>query len=85
MEKKIGTELEELMQARKSYFAAEPGGGVRISEESELKALAAVPVNVMGDVTGCTLIIGDEDDICTETEMKLCQSVAMFLGKQLDA
>ncbi len=85
MEKKIGTELEELMQARKSYFAAEPGGGVRISEESERKALAAVPVNVMGDVTGCTLIIGDEDDICTETEMKLCQSVAMFLGKQLDA
>ena len=83
-DKKIGKELEELMRSRKPHFAEEPDAGIRVTEESERKALAAVPVIVLGDITGCTLIIGNDGDVCTDTEMKLCQSIALFLGKQMD-
>ncbi len=84
-DRKIGAALEELMQERRSHFSTEPGGGIRISEDCECRAMAAVPVIVLGDITGCTLMVGTETDVCSDAEKKLCQSVALFLGKQMDA
>ncbi|MBQ4048770.1 MAG: AbrB/MazE/SpoVT family DNA-binding domain-containing protein [Clostridia bacterium] len=83
-EKKVSAELENVMKERKPHFAETRGGGVPVADGSEVKAMAAIPVIVLGDITGCALMIGGENDVCTDTERKLCQSVALFLGKQLD-
>ena len=83
-EKKVSAELEAVMKERKPHFAETRGGGVPVADGSEVKAMAAIPVIVLGDITGCALMIGGENDVCTDTERKLCQSVALFLGKQMD-
>ncbi|MBR5519120.1 MAG: AbrB/MazE/SpoVT family DNA-binding domain-containing protein [Clostridia bacterium] len=83
-EKKISAELEAVMHSRKPQYAEQRGNGPLVTDESELRALAAIPVIVLGDITGCTVMVGGENDVCTETERKLCQSIALFLGKQID-
>ena len=83
-DKKVSGELEQLMQERRSCFANRMEERVPVAAECACRAMAAVPVIVLGDITGCTVIVGGETDLCTETEKKLCQSVAMFLGKQID-
>lgn len=44
-------------------------------------ALIAAPVLTEGDVMGCVIFFGEEDKATTETEYKLAQTVAGFLGK----
>lgn len=85
-DKKVCKDLEALMESRQSKFDRTGNGGVRITDDvPERYALAAVPIIVLGDITGCALIIGGENDVCTETEAKLAQSMAGFLGKQIEA
>jgi AbrB family transcriptional regulator (stage V sporulation protein T) len=84
-DKRVSKELEALMDSRQSRFDKMGNNGVRITDEApERRALAAVPIIVLGDITGCALIIGGENDVCTDTEAKLCQSMAGFLGKQIE-
>ena len=47
--------------------------------------LAMVPIIVLGDITGSALFFGTEQDVCTETEVKLCQTIATFLSKQIES
>jgi AbrB family transcriptional regulator (stage V sporulation protein T) len=83
--KRIGRSLEALMETRQSKFDRTGEEGVPITDDSDSrKALAAVPIIVLGDITGCALIIGDENSVCTDVEVKLCQSIAGFLGKQIE-
>ncbi len=84
-EKPLSSELESIIESRKPYFDTVGGKGVKMTETSEKTAFAAVPIVVLGDITGCVLIAGDGDATCTEAEKKLAFSVAGFLGKQIDS
>ncbi len=85
-DKKISYELEAIIDNRQSHFDRIGGNGIKIVQDySRKSAFAAVPIIVLGDITGCALIIGDENDICTDAEMKLCQSIAGFLSMQIEA
>jgi len=85
LDKRIGRALEALMEARQSKFDRTGEDGVTVTDEpNSRRALAAVPIIVLGDITGCALILGDEKGVCTDVEMKLCQSIAGFLSKQIE-
>ena len=84
-DKKVGKELEALMESRQCYFDKTGEKELLINDELEgRRILAEVPIIVLGDITGSALIIGTESDLCTDTEEKLCRSVASFLGKQIE-
>ncbi len=85
MDKKVGGELEALIEARQCYFDRTRESSLYLNDSLEgRRILAAVPVIVLGDITGAVLIMGQQDEICTDTEEKLCRSVAGFLGKQIE-
>ena len=86
MDKKVGQELETLMEERQSRFNKSGDQGIPLSDGNGPKAMAMVPIIVLGDITGCALFFGSSDsDVCTDTEMKLCQTIATFLSKQIES
>ena len=85
LEKRLSEELEKIIEGRQPYFDTEGGKGIKMTEGSEKPAFAAVPIVVLGDITGCVLMAGKENFVCTEAEKKLAMSIASFLGKQIDS
>ncbi|MBR4942203.1 MAG: stage V sporulation protein T, partial [Clostridia bacterium] len=84
-EKPLSAQLENIIASRTPYFDTEGGRGVLVTEASEKTAFAAVPIVVLGDITGCVLMAGENGATCTDAEKKLAASVAGFLGKQMDS
>jgi AbrB family transcriptional regulator (stage V sporulation protein T) len=83
-EKKLSGELEAILEGRKPFFDTVGGAGVPVSDGAEKTAFAAVPIIVMGDITGCVVMTGS-GTACTDAEKKLAVSMAGFLGKQIDS
>ena len=83
--KQISGELEGVMNGRQ-IFQYQPGGQrvVLSGSTDKYSALIAAPVLTEGDVMGCVIFFGEEDKATTETEYKLAQTVAGFLGKQME-
>ena len=84
-EKPLSAELEEIIESRKPFFDEQGGNGVKMTDSADRTAFAAVPIVVLGDITGCVLIAGKENAPCTDVEKKLASSVAGFLGRQIDS
>ena len=82
--KRISSALEALMEARVSF----PGDGEqtapRVSDESEETAAVMFPILGGGDVMGAVLLLQSDDAAPTDTEIKLMQVAAGFLGKQME-
>lgn len=87
MDRHISAALEELMENRRAY-QAEPGGRpipVTDVEGSPIVAVA-VPIITEGDVLGCVVFAERPDGArTTEVEQKLANTVAGFLGKQMES
>lgn len=74
------------MEARRSYLSkVGEGGEVRPVEQMEHCASVIYPIISSGDVIGSVIMLhNDEKTPPTETELKLVQSAAVFLGKQME-
>lgn len=86
LERRITAALEGYMENRKSY-RSEPDnvGGVEPVEGLEREAAVIYPIIAAGDVSGAVVMLKTESDkLPTETEVKLAQSAAAFLGKQME-
>ena len=86
MDKPNSPELERLMEQRRSY-RYQPGEtkvpAARGLEKYHLGV--ATPILSQGDLMGCVMILLEENDAAlTEPESKLVQTVAGFLGRQLE-
>ena len=85
MDKPISSQLEEIME-RRGLWSAE----VRVSQPvcegiSEHCISVAAPILSAGDVLGCVVFAAAKDSApYGETECKLAQVVAAFLGKQME-
>lgn len=86
MERRISPALEEIMEARRSY-------SLKTGDQPTFQAIEGVdraatiiyPIIVAGDVTGAVVMLTNEaGSIPTETEVKLAQTAAVFLGKQME-
>ena len=87
MDKRCSQELERLMEARRNYRAQEGDGPVYAVDGLERYRLGvAAPILAEGDLMGCVLLLlGPEDAPLGEAEQKLVQTVAGFLGRQMES
>ena len=79
--------LERLMEQRKHYIFQEGDAPIKVSEASDKYHLGiAAPIVSQGDLMGCAmLLLSERDKAMTESEQKLIQTVAGFLGKQMES
>ena len=86
LEKRNSAELEQLMEQRKIYRFRDGEAKLRISEGIEKYHIGvAAPILSEGDLMGSVVILLEEQDApLGEAEQKLAQTVAGFLGKQME-
>ena len=86
MEKRLSSELEQLMERRQMYRRLPGEKGVPVADGPDgYSADVAAPVVAEGDVLGCVLFLGKGESAPGEVEYKLAQTVSGFLGKQLSS
>ena len=86
LERRITPALENYMESRRCY-SSHPDSVDEIQPVEGLSRAAAViyPIIAAGDVTGAVVMLkGERIQHPTETELKLAQSAAAFLGKQME-
>lgn len=86
VDRRCTRELEQLMENRSSYRFRSGEAPMRASDLSEKYHIGtAAPVLSQGDVMGCVMLLLQEGDSpLAEPEQKLVQTVAGFLGRQLE-
>ena len=79
--------LDKLMQQRKNYRYQPGDTMLKVSEGSEKYHLGvAAPILSQGDLMGCVMLLMDEEGkAMAEADQKLAQTVAGFLGKQMES
>ena len=87
VDRRNSADLENLMEQRKSYRYSPGNVKLRAVEGSEKYYLgAAAPIVAQGDLMGCVMLLMDEEETPpAEGDQKLVQTVAGFLGKQMEA
>ena len=84
LERRLSTVLEKIMNERKTAVA-ERGEGFLLAEDKDKHAVIVVPILSSGDVTGCVCVLANEQGVFPkESEVKLAQVAAAFLGKQME-
>ena len=86
MDKRCSQALEQLMEQRKSYRYQAGESKIRISDQVERYHLGvATPILSEGDLMGCVMLLLEQDaQPLTEADQKLVQTVAGFLGRQME-
>ena len=86
LDKRISAELEHIMEGRNTY-RRDASGCIAVTEgEDKFCISVAAPVVSEGDVMGCVLFVCTTDSApCTDIEYTLAQTVAVFLGKQMES
>ena len=86
MDKPNSQELEKIMEQRKNYRYVSGESLIRATEGSDKYHLGvAAPILSQGDLMGCVmLLMGDDRTPMQEADQRLAQTVAGFLGKQME-
>ena len=87
MDKPNSQELDRLMEQRKNYRYQSGDHLIKATEASDKYHLGvAAPILSQGDLMGCVLLLLDEDrSPLQESDQRLAQTVAGFLGKQMES
>ena len=87
VDKPNSQELDKLMEQRKNYRYTQGETLLRASEGSDKYHLGvAAPILSQGDLMGCVmLLLGEDGQPLSESDQKLAQSFAGFLGKQMES
>ena len=87
MDKPISPQLSQIMEDRAAYRHESVGSSLPVSSGDEKFCISvAAPVISEGDVMGCVLFVSPRGSAPgTEVEYKLAQTVACFLGKQMES
>ncbi|MBP3560308.1 MAG: AbrB/MazE/SpoVT family DNA-binding domain-containing protein [Clostridia bacterium] len=85
LEKHLSKDAEELMENRESYVKKSNSDVFYPVDNSDLEAALVFPIIASGDIGGGVIFLSDENkSIPSETEIKLAQVAAAFLGKQME-
>ena len=86
LERHISKELEEIMENRDKYIKSKvPINSYSIIDNCDIEALTAFPIISAGDIGGAVIFLSNGDySKLTDTEVKLAQVAATFLGKQME-
>ncbi len=80
--KSVSVEYDRLMQKRKTYTANKDSVLYPIQGAS-YKALVCVPIISYGDLIGSVVLVDENVEPPTETQIKLAQFVATLFGEQV--
>ena len=85
--KRITSELEQIMESRRIYQYSGEGDPIPVCDGTDkLVTNVAAPILSEGDLLGMVLFIGTTPGIATgDTEYKLAQTIAAFLGRHMEA
>ena len=90
-DKSLSDELEKIIAGRSLYTRRDADEKLSVIADGKSHILScAMPILTEGDIIGCVASVVDVNgprasEICTELEMKLIQTAASFLGKQLES
>ena len=85
LDRRVGRGLENLMEKRENYVCCVDGERFKPIEGLDYEAGVACPIVGGGDVSGSIILLMHENGSCpTQTETKLTQIAASFLGKQME-
>ena len=84
--KRITPELEQIMEGRRIYQYGGEDQPIPVSDSNDkLITSVAAPILAEGDLLGLVLFIGTAPGIATgDTEYKLAQTIAAFLGRHME-
>ncbi len=87
MDKPNSQELEKIMEQRRTYRYNPGDTRIKVTEGSEKYHLGvAAPILCQGDLMGCVMLLMDENgQPLQDGDRKLAQTVAGFLGKQMES
>jgi len=87
VDKPNSQELDKLMESRKHYRYQEGDIMLPATDGDQKYHLGvASPILSQGDLMGCVmLLLGENDSPLAESDQKLAQTVAGFLGKQMES
>ena len=86
IDRRVSPELEDLMESRSCFVAQSSSDTLYPAEGVDREASVAFPIIGSGDVSGAVVLIAPEDGtLPTQTEIKLTQVAASFLGKQMES
>ena len=87
MDKPNSQELDKLMESRRNYRYTPGETLLRAAEGSDKYHLGvAAPILSQGDLMGCVmLLMGENAEPMAESDQRLAQTVAGFLGKQMES
>ena len=85
--KRITPELEQIMESRRIYQYTGEGQAIPVSDGSDkLTVNVAAPILSEGDLLGLVLFVGTTPSLLTgDTEYKLAQTIAAFLGRHMES
>ena len=85
LERRVSPALEEMMEQRRNYAVGGDMKKLQPVEGVDRYALVQAPIIAAGDVCGSLMFIaGDNPAPATDTEIKLIQVGAAFLGRQME-
>ncbi|MBQ2903593.1 MAG: recombinase family protein [Clostridia bacterium] len=85
LDRRISSSLESLMEKRENYVCCVDSERMRPVEGYNREAAVAFPIIGGGDVSGAIVMLMNDNGSCpTQTETKLAQIAASFLGKQME-
>ena len=86
LEKRNSPELEQLMEQRRNYRYRSGEARLKPAEAVDNYHLGvAAPIIAEGDLMGCVMLLMNENDSApTESEQILAQTIAGFLGRQME-
>jgi len=85
IDRRITQSLENVMERRTPFICVENGERFRPIEGSDKDAVVAYPIIGAGDVSGAVVLLSNDDSsVPSQTEQKLTQVAASFLGKQME-
>lgn len=86
-DKRISSALEQIMEGRGIYQYQNGETPITVTEDNHRYFVAcAAPILSEGDVLGCVVFAGNEEELLTdETDYKLVQTIAGFLGRHMES
>jgi AbrB family transcriptional regulator (stage V sporulation protein T) len=81
-ERRITERVEEVMRNRKPFLSNSANENPPV-EDMELSSQVIAPIIVEGDIAGAVILLSQEGKSMGELELKLAETAAGFLAKQL--
>ena len=85
LEKRVSSDIENLMCEKESFKSQGFDAGLSIAEGNDnYNAGVVVPIVSEGDTIGSVIFVMTENQSTSETEIKVAESAANFLGRHME-